>query len=585
MSVGFELDITSANYVYIDWDPFDKDVLEDVKEIPGREFVDTSNRPKQWKFKLNKTTMRPFLQLCNKWDIDIPTSIKNRMQDIVKEAKQWKRQKEENEQILKSEEPDLDKVYGTSRGMQLYGFQRKAVEYVENNEKVIIGDEQGTGKTVEAIGAIQHMDAYPALIVCPATLKYNWQKEWNTWLPRRTAKVQEASEGLDLRGSVSIINYAILWRYRERLREHDWGALVLDESHKVKNGSAKRSKAAKQIARRMDGDTLKLLLSGTAVVNRPKELINQLKILGVFEKEFGNFYSYTKRFCEGHQGRWGWDASGASNLDELHERLTKTCYIRRDKEDVMPELPDKQRQYIELDIGNRREYDAAEADVAAYIKKEKSQGGKLLEDVDDPDQAAEKVYENMGSGQEAMSHLVKLMKLKQLAAKGKFNPAKKWIRDFLDNESPLVVFAWHKEIVKGISDAFDCPHITGDTDNRRRHEIVEEFQDGQHDLLSLNMHAAGEGITLTEASNAVFLELPWTWGTVSQCEDRIHRIGTEEAVNIYFLLGRGTIDKDVFELLMNKRVVTEKVNRGKDVKGADSDVISGVIDRLKEKGE
>jgi len=173
----------------------------------------------------------------------------------------------------------------------------KCISVDAEDSLYVTSDHVLTHNTIEAIGAIQHMDAYPALIVCPATLKYNWQKEWNTWLPRRAAKVQEASEGLDLRGSVSIINYAILWRYREKLREHDWNALVLDESHKIKNGSAKRSKAAKQIARRMDDDALKMLLSGTAVVNRPKELINQLKVIDVFEREFGGFYPYTKRFC------------------------------------------------------------------------------------------------------------------------------------------------------------------------------------------------------------------------------------------------------------------------------------------------
>jgi SNF2 family DNA or RNA helicase len=272
-------------------------------------------------------------------------------------------------------------------------------------------------------------------------------------------------------------------------------------------------------------------------------------------------------------------------LDELHNKLRRTCYVRRDKEDVMPELPDKQRQRLDLDISNRREYDAAESDIVAYMKKEAETGSDLLGDIDNPDEAAEQVERNMGQGpnNNMAEKLVKVMKLKQLAAKGKFKPAKSWIKDFLENESPLVVFGWHTDIVKGMADAFDAPHITGDTPSKDRHRIVQEFQNGQHDLLSLNMHAAGEGITLTEASNVAFLELPWTWGTVSQCEARVHRIGTESAVNIYFLLGNDTIDSDVFELLREKRIVSEKVNRGKDPTDGKGNIVRGVIEKLQQK--
>jgi len=251
---------------------------------------------------------------------------------------------------------------------------------------------------------------------------------------------------------------------------------------------------------------------------------------------------------------------------------------------VLEELPEKTRSYVEFDIDNRKEYDVAEEDIVAYMKAEAGRDQDLLDDNEDVDKKLREIEQQHGGANNDMAeNLVKIMKLKQLAAKGKFGPAKKWIRDFLKNESPLVVFAWHTDVVEGIADEFDAPFITGDTANKRRHEIVEEFQNGEHDLLALNMHAAGEGITLTEASNAVFLELPWTWGTVSQCEARVHRIGTEEAVNIYFHLGKDTIDKDIFDLLKKKRVVTEKVNRGKDITDEDDNIVQGVIRKLKQK--
>jgi SWI/SNF-related matrix-associated actin-dependent regulator 1 of chromatin subfamily A len=463
------------------------------------------------------------------------------------------------------------------------------VEYVERNRRVLIGDQMGLGKTIESLASVHHLDAYPCLVVCPASLKYNWEKEWNTWLPRKTVKVQEAGEGLDLRSRVTVINYDILWRHREELRERGFKGLILDESHYVKNGSAKRSKAARQIAKRVPEDGTVILLSGTAVMNRPKDLVHQLKVLDVFKQEFGTWHGFARRFCEGKQTRWGFKADGASNTKELHERLVKTCYVRRNKEEVLTELPDKQRKYLEFEIDNRKEYDQAERDIVSYVQKEAVTDEEFLASIEHLDEHLQNARKRekarkAGRAAEMAETLMKIMNLKKLAARGKMGDVKAWIDDFLEEDvGPLVVFAWHREIVNEIADHYDAPRIMGDVKASDRQRIVEEFQAGDHDLIVLNIQAGGTGLTLTESSNLAFVELPWTWSEVEQAEDRIHRIGQENAANIYFLLGQNTIDADVFTMLEGKRVVAEQVNAGRDITDDEGNIVQGVIQKLRDR--
>jgi SWI/SNF-related matrix-associated actin-dependent regulator 1 of chromatin subfamily A len=161
---------------------------------------------------------------------------------------------------------------------------------------------------------------------------------------------------------------------------------------------------------------------------------------------------------------------------------------------------------------------------------------------------------------------------------------KAWIDDFLEEDvGPLVVFAWHREIVNEIADHYDAPRIMGDVKASDRQRIVEEFQAGDHDLIVLNIQAGGTGLTLTESSNLAFVELPWTWSEVEQAEDRIHRIGQENAANIYFLLGQNTIDADVFTMLEGKRVVAEQVNAGRDITDDEGNIVQGVIQKLRDR--
>ena len=558
-SSSINLRITRSDYVYIDFD-YDKHTMEYIKEnIPGRKYV---KRSKEWKFKLDRHSIHAFFDFMKTFDIsDPPDKIKDRMKEIIQTVKSREKQQKRNKKLAAKDDLPEFKVKGTSRGMQLYPFQKVGVKYAVENKNVIIGDQPGLGKTASAINAIHHQDAYPCLVVCPATLKEHWKREWKQWLPRKTCKIQ-SSKDIDFNCRVSVINYSILWKYRKNIKDWGFNSLVLDESHFVKNKDSKRSKAAKQISSSIDGP--KILLSGTAVVNRPKELINQLKIIDRFKQEFGGFWKFTKRFCNGHNSPYGYyDYDGSSNLEELHNKLVSSCYIRRNKKDVLKDLPDKQFSRVVFDLDNRRKYMLAENDIATYMQTFESQENRNY-----------------------VNHLAKLAKLRKLSGVGKIKQAKKWISNFLESGEKLVLFAHHKDVIAEIMEHFpDALCITGDTPNSKRQTIVDRFQKKDDQLIVLNMQAGGTGITLTASSDVAFLELPWTPGDIEQCSDRVHRISQKDAVNVYFLVAENTIDTDMLSLLEEKRVVTEAVNAGNNVTDGKGNIVKRLIENIKSKHE
>lgn len=589
-----KVDLTVLNKnkarVEIDFD-FDWELVNDVKKIHGRKFYDSTN---VWRVNLNERNLGSFLSFCQKYGVDIKSNgISALIRQIKKKAEKKQDKYQRNKEIATKAEPNLDKVYGLSRGLSLRPFQRIAVEYVEANRKVLIGDEMGLGKTVETIGAIHHLDAYPALIVVPASLKENWREECKKWLPshRSVGVINASDDKPEFRRRVLIINYDILRKHKKRLKSMDFQCIVADESHYLKNKKAKRTKAFKSIAK---GIPNKILLSGTPVENRPEELISQLEILDVFKKEFGGYWEFTKRYCDGHKTRWGWDTSGASNLRELHDKLISTCYIRRNKDQVLTELPDKERQIIKFDIVNRKEYNKVEEDVVKYLRDKALNDEEFKKKIENlPEFQKKKMKEQraakaIGSAL-AAEHLVKLAELRKVTVKGKMTPIVQWIDDFLESGEKLVLFAHHKNVANALEERYDALKITGDVPSEKRQEIVNKFQnDPDEQLIVLNIQAGGVGLTLTAASHVAFVELPWTPGAVAQAEDRLHRIGQKNAVNVYYLLGKDTIDQSVYEMIERKREITAQVNAGKSVddldtiveREAESSITKGIIKEL-----
>lgn len=464
---------------------------------------------------------------------------------------------------------------------ELYPFQKAGVAYAIKNKKTLIADEMGLGKTVQSIAWLQAKQFFPALIVCPASLKLNWQKEFNFWLPgRKTAVISgTGSNGADVMeyADVTIINYDILTGRLEQLQKIGFKAIVLDESHYIKNSKAQRTKAALELRK---GIEHRLLLTGTPVLNRPLELITPLTFLNKLEV-LGGFWSFVKRYCNAKRTAWGWDMSGASNLKELNEKLRQTCMVRRRKQDVLTELPDKQRAFIPVEIDNRVLYEDAEKNFAFWLEEIK--GKKLGENV--PDGTVLETTWLTGPNARAQQasypeKLVQIEILKQLAAKGKLAAVKEWITDFLETGEKLVVFAHHKEIIADLANSFPVDSrvvLIGDTSMVNRQTAVERFQNDEKIRLFIgSTKAAGVGLTLTKASNVAFVELGWTPADHDQAEDRCHRIGQKDAVTAWYFIANGTIEETIQQLILSKRAVVNTTTDGVE----ETNVVEKVIDAI-----
>jgi SWI/SNF-related matrix-associated actin-dependent regulator of chromatin subfamily A-like protein 1 len=427
-------------------------------------------------------------------------------------------------------------------GGELKPFQRAGVSYLLERRRAFLADEQGLGKTIEAIATLQAADAYPAIVVCPASLKLNWMRELERWLPGRTVQsLSGYGDGSDCElADVTVVNYDILGPRLEGLLAGRPQAVVIDEAHYCKNQGAKRTQAVQRLSAGVPRDGLVLALTGTPVVNRPAELISQLRILGRLE-EFGSGAKFGARF------------RGADAHQRLHWHLRARCFVRRLKCDVLPQLPAKTRAVVPVELDNASEYTLAEHDLIAWLRSQPLDLGEL-----DAKVAAALRAER----------LVRLNALKLLAARGKLTAALAWIHDFASSGERLVVFARHREVQRAVLERFPSAlHILGADSPAVRDASLQAFQapDGEdNQLIVCSMEVAGQGITLTRSSNVVFLELDWTPAKHDQAEDRCHRIGQQDAVNAYYLLAADTVDETIAGLLERKRAVIEAVTDGRE---------------------
>ena len=442
--------------------------------------------------------------------------------------------------------------------IKMFAFQKTGTAFIEKtNGNCLLGDEMGLGKTIEALAWLHmHPEKRPALIVCPAHLKLNWGQEIRMWgiknadLTILSGKKPKVSQ---LKKSIIIINYDILSAWKKTLADHKFEVMIADECHYFRTTKAQRTKAIKAVAKAIPH---RILLSGTPAENRPSELYNAFQMIS--PNLFPSFWKYAHRYCGARHNGFGWDFTGASNTAELNGIITNTIMIRRLKSEVMKELPEKMYSFLPLEIDNRQEYD----EVFNHFEEEAKSDSKTA----------------------VMLQAVEA--LKQTAVEGKLKTAISWIENFLDSGEKLVVFCHHKFVVEALMTAFETRviKIDGSVSAENRNEAVKRFQDDTTIRLFVgNMQAAGTGITLTAASNVAFLELPWTPGMLSQCEDRCHRIGQKNAVQIHYLLAVNTIEEKIAKLLDSKRKVLDAVLDGKETD--QKSLLAALMQHYKEEGK
>lgn len=436
---------------------------------------------------------------------------------------------------------------------ELMAFQKAGVVYALQRRRIFIADEQGLGKTVQALAAIETADAYPAVVVCPASLKLNWLRECARWLPERSTTSVSGRRGRIELADIVIINYDVLDARGHALAELDPQALIFDESHYCKNPKARRSKAAIELSEQVSHDALRLALTGTPLVNTPRELVPQLRVLGRLP-DFGSGAGFERRF------------DGAEARQRLHWHLRSSCYVRRRKDEVLTQLPPKQRITVPVPLSNEREYRRLEDDLFAWLR----------EAVLDPANLAKKVDSALRA-----EALVKLNALRHVAALGKLDASIEWIKAFLESGEKLVVFAHHRDVQAALLEAFPrAAFILGGDSLEGRDRNVQRFQAGDTPVCICSLEVASHGFTLTAAASVAFLELGWTPAKHDQAEDRVHRIGQDRHVTAWYLLAADTVDERIASLIDYKRAVVGSVTDG--TAGAEVAVVDRLIQDLAE---
>lgn len=486
------------------------------------------------------------------------------------ESVQWgtiaQSQTEEDVAFQIPEMPELDGEHGLK--VQPYPYQLQGIARGLQLKRFINGDDMGLGKTLESIATINKADAFPCLVICPNVVKINWQREWHKFTDKKamvlTDSVRDSwpffwQTGMN---QVFIVNYESLRKYfvRRITKAEKWTlkdvefhntiklfkSVIIDESHKVKSTATQQTKFCKGIA---SGKEYIILLTGTPVVNKPKDLVAQL---GIMDRmiDMGGWKGFMLRYCSG--------PNQASNLKELNYKLWQHCFFRREKSKVLTQLPDKVRQIVSCEITNRKEYMDAERDLIDYLKRYK--------EADD-----EKIQKSLKG-----EVMVRIGILKDITARGKLKEVIDFVKDFRENGKKIILFCNLHEIVDRLMIAFpSAVCVTGRQNMQEKQASVDAFQKNpKTDVIICSIKAASAGITLTAASDVAFIELPWTYADCDQAESRAHRIGQKDSVNCYYLLGRRTIDQKLY------RIIEEKKHISNAVLGAEDNIQTNIVDMM-----
>lgn len=380
--------------------------------------------------------------------------------------------------------------------MKLFKFQREAVEFLIKTPRALLALDCGLGKSRVCIEAARELKL-PLRVIAPAFLKSNWLNEIEKW-------------GYD--GDFQVVSY----EKAKLIKPESKALLVFDESHYIRKWTAKRTKLCIEL-----GKYFKRCIFSTAtpVIGSAADLHPTLSLCQ--PGKWGKFRDFANEYCNKIPDNFnpaGFRYSGIRNEDKLTHRMSKFTFIRH-KKDVMSELPDKRiiPYYIDL--------------------TETSPSGMFAQ-----------TYEDIERG--VLSEQVKSERKRVGLAK--LHSIVEFCSSF-GTSVPMVIFAWHRDVVEGLARELGCPYIHGDSSMTERADLIETFQEGECSMLVASIGACGVGVNLHRASVGVFAEIPWTAAELKQCEDRLHRIGQKNKVNIYHILAKDTIDEAIYKTVEKKR--------------------------------
>lgn len=377
-------------------------------------------------------------------------------------------------------------------------------------------------------------------------------KRWVPSIPPDQIRVVYDGKGR-LDGKANVLSYDLAVKLLPNTRK--FGVVIADECHALKNSESKRSKVLVPIIRSC---SRVILLSGTPALSRPSELYPQIQ--AVSPTLFPKFFDFGKRYCNGQQGYFGWDFKGASNLKELQLVLERTVMIRRTKDSVLSQLPRKLRHQVSLPSPQK----LLHLQIFLKLNQKQLDTFKKLTDLRlAPQKIDDESLEEFQKKSEYMA-------LWKRTAEIKLPAMIEYMDDLLDAGHKMLLFGHHQSILDAfeahlLAKAYRFIRIDGKTLTSQRQELCNAFQsDASLRVALLSITAASTGITLTAATTVIFAELFWNPGVLLQAEDRAHRIGQCDSVNVHYLLAKGTTDDTIWPLILRKLSLLESFGLGKN---------------------
>jgi SWI/SNF-related matrix-associated actin-dependent regulator 1 of chromatin subfamily A len=411
-------------------------------------------------------------------------------------------------------------------------------------ERLLLGDEMGLGKSLQALLCVLAGQYERTLIVCPSVVKVNWANEVDKWTDLDSSIIY-GRQGEYERASVTIVNYDLLPHRLEELLEHDFQCVVFDECHNLKNKKAQRTQAALKLAQ---WPTVKGIIgmSGTPILNRPEEAFTVLNILK--PTSFPDYFLFGKKYCAAIHNGYGWDFGGASNIETSEDGVTvplnhllKDVMLRRSMDDprLSSQMPDLLETVLEVEI-DRMAYDEAYNTCMDSLE----------------------YYRTTGSGSIPPGLLLNILtELRHAAGRAKIKVANQWMRDYYEQTGkPLVVFAHHKDVVEKLWNQ-NLRHgemIAGSTPDKQRQTIIKSFQEGKRPFLICSTLAMKEGVNLDAADTTLFVERQWVPAHEKQAAARVRRLTQESSVcHKVVLSAKDTVDTHFDKVVSEKAAIVK----------------------------
>ena len=435
--------------------------------------------------------------------------------------------------------------------------QKIAIEKLTGSKRFILADDMGLGKTTSTIIAALETGAKKILIICPASLKINWEREIRNYTERSVFICEGKKYSTE--HDFVITNYDILKNFHDikdkdksLINQSNFDLIIIDEAHYVQNAQANRTKLINHFCK----DVERLwLLTGTPMTNRPMNYFNLLKL--VDSPVAQNWMAYAIRYCQGYQFRAGnrkiWNVTGASNLEELRDRTSKQV-LRRLKTDVL-DLPDK-------------------IITPVYLRLQSKLYEGLMGDYYD-------WYKTKGEDTKSLTiQFSKLMKVRQVIAEEKVNDTIELAQNIIDQEKKVIIFTNFTDTLNKIADHFgkQAVRLDGSTSKIQRQYAVDQFQENDKVKVFVgNMKAAGVGLTLTAAESVIMNDLSFVPGDLSQAEDRAYRYGQKNNVLVYYPIFENTIEGVIYDIVNSKKSVIETVMGDNLNKG---DIVEEIMNKI-----